>query len=103
MNEITFTIDQLLSMARPADYLDQLAACAISRNEEAMSFDTDSDCYLQLKTQYAHYRPTEEDQARVAAYKRGVLKGKLPSESLAALLEAYRAGCNGCHGRNITA
>lgn len=101
MNEVTFTIDQLLLVPRPPQYLDELAACAISRSDEAMIFDRDSDCYRDLKARYAHYRPTQEDHDRVIAYQRSKLEGKVASDELDILLAAYRADCLGCSGRSI--
>ncbi|MEM9109499.1 MAG: hypothetical protein AAGC72_05695 [Planctomycetota bacterium] len=103
MNTVTFTIDQLLSMPRPASYLNELARCAVSQTENGMTFDQGGACYLALKTRYARYKPTEEDHQRVAAYKSSLLAGKTPEATLRRILDAYRRGCGGCPGRDIRA
>ena len=42
MRTVTFTVDQILSMPRPQAYLEELAKCALSVTDEAMTFNPES-------------------------------------------------------------
>lgn len=64
MRLVTFTIEKLKSMPRPAGYLDDLRPCAVEITASAMTFDADSDCYRALKAKYAPSKAasTPEDE-----------------------------------------
>jgi hypothetical protein len=55
---ITFSLERLARMPRPPEYLDELRACAISGTKEALTFDTESECYKALRSKYASH-PSE--------------------------------------------
>jgi hypothetical protein len=93
MKKITVTIAQIRSMPRPASYEAELAACALERDNEHMTFDTESECFQALKQKYASYKPTAKDLARVNAFNFTSSPGQSSSSP--------RARCGGCGGRAI--
>jgi hypothetical protein len=52
MRPITFTLERLTAMPRPAGYLDELRACALSIEGDQWTFDRDSEAYKALKEKY---------------------------------------------------
>lgn len=52
MRKVTFTIERLKGMDRPAEYIDDLRTCALEVTEADMSFDADGACYQALLAKY---------------------------------------------------
>lgn len=53
MKPVTFTIELLKSMPRPAEYLDELRAIATAITDTTMTFDADSEGYQKLRAKYS--------------------------------------------------
>lgn len=57
MKRVTFTIERLQRMPRPAGYMDELRAVAISADDRSMTFDADAEPYKALKEKYSVKSP----------------------------------------------
>jgi hypothetical protein len=105
MNKVTFPLARLSAMPRPASYVQELAACAVARTEDSLTFDQDSPCYQALKTKYSNYQPTPEELARAQKYdaQQSTERQAIVQQNRAAVstTQTRTSGCGGCQGRKI--
>lgn len=111
MKQARYTIDQILSMSRPASYLEELKACAITSDETSLTFDLEGECFKTMKAKYAGYEPTREEIERAEAHKIESARKNavLASSAAQSQTQAQRmspagalvrtGGCGGCKGR----
>jgi len=88
MKQVSFSIFEIRRLGSPSE--EELAACAISRSEQRMTFDILSPCYRTLIEKYHHWRA--EMGAETA---RGPV-----ADALRSTAESGARRCN-CGGRKI--